>query len=112
MSTMKCEIQVPTHGFPSQIFKQSQHTPSPYLDKKDSSFKEILGDLFRIWAKNLRKVEHEVPHQCDDKTLDITDYEDSDPEDGELPDLFIFSATNEFASIYEQVEENIAKEKE
>ncbi|GJZ38392.1 hypothetical protein Tco_0584955 [Tanacetum coccineum] len=52
-------------------------------------------------------MEHEVPHWYDDKTIDITDYEDSDHEDGELPDLLIFSATNEFASVCKQVEENI-----
>ncbi|GKB10244.1 hypothetical protein Tco_0844167 [Tanacetum coccineum] len=68
---------------------------------KDSSLEEILDDLFRIWAENLRKTEHEVPHRCDDKTVDITDDEDSDHEDGELPDLHIFSATNEFASVCE-----------
>ncbi|GKC63677.1 hypothetical protein Tco_1096275 [Tanacetum coccineum] len=47
---------------------------------------------------------------CDD----ITDYVDSDQEDGELHDLPIFPASNEFASDSEQVEENIdiAEEKE
>ncbi|GKE56861.1 hypothetical protein Tco_1496046, partial [Tanacetum coccineum] len=40
---------------------------------------------------------------CDD----ITNYEDSDQEDGELSDLPTFSATNEFTSVCEQVEENI-----
>ncbi|GJW88419.1 hypothetical protein Tco_0163759 [Tanacetum coccineum] len=77
---------------------------------------EILDGLFGIGAENLKKTEHEVPHRCDDKTVDITNYKDSDHEDGELPDLFIFSATNEFASVCEQVEENIniriAEEKE
>ncbi|GKD96055.1 hypothetical protein Tco_1379952, partial [Tanacetum coccineum] len=42
---------------------------------------------------------------CDDKIVDITDYKDSDHEDGELPGLLIFSATNEFASVCEQVVE-------
>ncbi|GKB40926.1 hypothetical protein Tco_0885868 [Tanacetum coccineum] len=83
---------------------QSQHTPNPPLNEKDSSFEEIMDYLFRIGAENLRKAEHEVPHMCDDKTVDITDYEDSDHEDGELP---ILSATNEFANVYEEVEENI-----
>ncbi|GJV27018.1 hypothetical protein Tco_1383466 [Tanacetum coccineum] len=85
-------------------------------DEKDSNLDEILGDLFRIGAENIRKMEHEVPHRYDDKTIDITDYEDSDHEDGELPDLLIFSATNEFASVCKQVKENIdiniAEEKE
>nr|GEZ55341.1 hypothetical protein [Tanacetum cinerariifolium] len=70
---------------------------------EDSSLDEILDDLFRIGAKNIRKMEHEVPNRCDN----ITDYEDSDQEDGELPDLPNFFATNEFASVCEQVEENI-----
>ncbi|GJY24823.1 hypothetical protein Tco_0398481 [Tanacetum coccineum] len=43
-------------------------------------------------------MEHEVPNRSDD----ISDYEDS-----ELPDLPTFSATNEFASVCEQVKENI-----
>ncbi|GKA93377.1 hypothetical protein Tco_0815363 [Tanacetum coccineum] len=55
-------------------------------------------------------MEHEIPNKCDD----ITDYVDSDQEDGELPDLPTFPATNEFASDSEQVEENIdiAEEKD
>ncbi|GJS98663.1 hypothetical protein Tco_0819833, partial [Tanacetum coccineum] len=79
MSTMKSEIQVPTQGFTSQFFNQSQHTPRPPLDKENSSLDEILDDLFRIGAKNIRKMEHEVPNMCDD----IIDYKDSDQEDGE-----------------------------
>ncbi|GKD45978.1 hypothetical protein Tco_1270623, partial [Tanacetum coccineum] len=77
-------------------------------DEKDSILEEILDDLFRIGAENLRKAEHKVPHRCNDKTMDITNYEDSDHEDGELPDLHIFSTTYEFASVCEQVEENIS----
>ncbi|GJS25330.1 hypothetical protein Tco_0453962 [Tanacetum coccineum] len=50
------------------------------MDKEDSSLDEILDDLFRIGEENIRKIEHEVPNRCDD----ITDYEDSDQEDGEL----------------------------
>nr|GEW49550.1 hypothetical protein [Tanacetum cinerariifolium] len=48
-------------------------------------------------AENIRKMEHEVPNRCDN----ITDYEDSDQEDGRLTDLPNFSATNEFANICE-----------
>ncbi|GJZ75752.1 hypothetical protein Tco_0640217 [Tanacetum coccineum] len=81
----------------------NKDTPNPPLDKEDSTLDEILDDLFRIGAENIRKMEHEVLNRCDD----ITDYEDSDQEDGELPDLPTFSATNEFASVCEQVEENI-----
>ncbi|GKB70150.1 hypothetical protein Tco_0931562 [Tanacetum coccineum] len=62
MSTMKSEIQVPTQGFTSQFFNQSQHTPNPHLDKEDSNLDEILDDLFKIGAKNLRKMEHEIPN--------------------------------------------------
>ncbi|GJX69257.1 hypothetical protein Tco_0304984 [Tanacetum coccineum] len=52
--------------------------------------------------------------RCADETVDITDYEDSDHEDSELLDLPTFFATNKFASVYKQVEENIsiAEEKE
>ncbi|GJV63941.1 hypothetical protein Tco_1474769 [Tanacetum coccineum] len=35
-------------------------------------------------------MEHEVPSRCNDETMDIIDYEDSDQEDGELPDLLTF----------------------
>nr|GEW89438.1 hypothetical protein [Tanacetum cinerariifolium] len=73
------------------------------MDKEDSSLDKILDDLFRIGAENIRKIKHEVPNRCDD----ITDYEDSDQEDGELSDLSTFSTTNEFASACEQVKENI-----
>ncbi|GJU86766.1 hypothetical protein Tco_1294312 [Tanacetum coccineum] len=88
-------------------------TPQPYATfnsvhhnshiVEDSSLDEILDDLFRIGAENIRKMEHEVLNRCDD----ITDYEDSDQEDGELPNLPTFSATNEFSSVCEQVKENI-----
>ncbi|GKE13822.1 hypothetical protein Tco_1421399 [Tanacetum coccineum] len=103
MSTMKSEIQVPTQGFTSQFFNQSQHTPNPPLDKEDSSLDEILDDLFKIGVENLKKIEHEILNKCDD----ITDYVASDQEDGELPDLPTFPATYEFASDSEQVEKNI-----
>ncbi|GKD76856.1 hypothetical protein Tco_1339477 [Tanacetum coccineum] len=54
-------------------------------------------------TKNIRKIKHEVTNRYDD----ITDYEDSDQEDGELPDFPTFPATNEFASVCEQGEDNI-----
>nr|GEY80614.1 hypothetical protein [Tanacetum cinerariifolium] len=60
-----------------------------------------------IGAKNIRRTKHEVQNRCDDKTVDITDYEDSDQEDDELPDLPTFSVTNVFASFCEQIDENI-----
>nr|GEY45466.1 hypothetical protein [Tanacetum cinerariifolium] len=102
MSTVKSTIQVPTYGFTSHFFNQSQHTLKTPLDKKDSSFDEILDDLFRIGEDNIRNMEHEVPNRCDDETVYIIDYEDSDQEDGELPDLPTFPATNVFSSIFEQ----------
>ncbi|GJU45761.1 hypothetical protein Tco_1203027 [Tanacetum coccineum] len=76
---------------------------STIKNKEDSNLDKILDDLFRIGAENIRKLEHEVPNRRDD----ITDYEDNNEEDGELPDLPTFSATNEFASACEQVKENI-----
>ncbi|GJS23997.1 hypothetical protein Tco_1408495 [Tanacetum coccineum] len=54
---------VPTHGFTSYFFNQPQHTPNPPLDKEDSSFDEILDDLFRIGADNIRNIEHEFPNR-------------------------------------------------
>ncbi|GJU01058.1 retrovirus-related pol polyprotein from transposon TNT 1-94 [Tanacetum coccineum] len=79
-------------------------------NKEDSSLNEILDDLFRIGAKNMRKIEYEVLNRCDDETVDITDYEDSDQEDGELPDLPTFSATNEFASVYYNIDHSNTEE--
>ncbi|GKD91062.1 hypothetical protein Tco_1366569 [Tanacetum coccineum] len=90
-------------GFTPKFFDQLQHTPNPPLNEKDSSLEKILDDLFRRGADNLRKMEHEVPNRCDD----LTDYEDSDQEYGELPDPTTFSATNEFANVCKQVKENI-----
>ncbi|GJR27905.1 hypothetical protein Tco_1104137 [Tanacetum coccineum] len=116
MSSKRSELDNPTLGFTSQFFNQTQHTPNPPLDKEDSSLNEILDKLFRIGAENMRKMEYEVPNRCDDEIVDIIDYEDSDQEDGELPDLPTFSATNVFASICEQVKDDIdisiMKEKE
>nr|GFA14841.1 hypothetical protein [Tanacetum cinerariifolium] len=82
---------------------QSKHTPKPPLDEENSSLAEILDDLFRIGAKNIKKIKHEVLNRCDD----IIDYEDSDHEDGKLFDLLTFPATNKFTSVCEQVKENI-----
>ncbi|GJV36885.1 hypothetical protein Tco_1409362, partial [Tanacetum coccineum] len=45
------------------FFNQSQHTPKPPLDKEDSTLDEILDDLFKIGAENIRKMEHEVPNR-------------------------------------------------
>nr|GEX09350.1 hypothetical protein [Tanacetum cinerariifolium] len=59
-------------------------------------------ELAIIGAKNIRKMEYEVPNWCDDETMDITDYEDSDQEDGEIPNFLALSVTNVFAGVYEQ----------
>ncbi|GJR18640.1 reverse transcriptase domain-containing protein [Tanacetum coccineum] len=53
-------------------------------------------------------MEHESPNRYDDETMDITDFEDSDHEDSDRPDLPTLFATNKFASVYKQVEENIS----
>nr|GEU89071.1 hypothetical protein [Tanacetum cinerariifolium] len=92
-------------------------TPQPYAtfnfayhnshSKVDIDNKTLEGyaryELAMSRAENIRKMEHEISNRCDD----ITDYEDSNQEDGELPDLPTFSTNNEFTSICEQVEENI-----
>ncbi|GJV82965.1 hypothetical protein Tco_1522863 [Tanacetum coccineum] len=85
----------------SKFFNQLQYTPKLPLDEEESSFDEILDDLFRIGAENIRNMEHEVPNRYDD----INGYEDCDHENGKLLDLPTFFA-NEIASDSEQVEEN------
>nr|GEV12367.1 hypothetical protein [Tanacetum cinerariifolium] len=42
----------------------------------DSSFEEILDDLFKIGVENLRRMKHEVSNRSDDKTVRNTDHED------------------------------------
>ncbi|GJS33058.1 hypothetical protein Tco_0531440 [Tanacetum coccineum] len=91
----------------SMTFSINHHTPDPRLDKKDSSFDEILDDLFRIGAENMRRTEHEFRNRCDYKIVENTDHEDGGQEDGELSDLPSFFVTNVFASVCEQVDENI-----
>nr|GEV97794.1 hypothetical protein [Tanacetum cinerariifolium] len=84
--------------------------------QEDFIFDEILDALFIIGADNITNMEHKVPNRCDDETMDIIDYEDSNQVDGELPDPPTFSTTNVFASICEQVKDDIdisvTKEKE
>nr|GEW19344.1 hypothetical protein [Tanacetum cinerariifolium] len=89
VSSKKNETINTTHGFTYQFFNQPHHTPNPPLDKEDFTLDEILDDLFRIGAENPRKIEHEVPHRCDDKIVDITDYEDSDHKDEENEEVLI-----------------------
>nr|GEY79811.1 hypothetical protein [Tanacetum cinerariifolium] len=57
-----------------------------------------LGFTSQVGAKNMRKIEYEVLNRCDDEIVDITDYVDSDQEDGELPNLPTFSAANVLTS--------------
>nr|GEV74738.1 hypothetical protein [Tanacetum cinerariifolium] len=83
--------------------------------------------IMKIREKNIRKIELEVLNRCDDSTDNeivtmsmrihifstpsgiplCSDFKGCYNEDGELLDLPTFSATNEFASICNQVEENI-----
>nr|GEZ56275.1 hypothetical protein [Tanacetum cinerariifolium] len=70
--------------------------------EKDLSLEEILGYLFKIGVENLRRRNQEVLNVCDDKKS-----RDTDQEDGDLFNFPIFTVTNVFASVSEQVEENI-----
>ncbi|GJV15646.1 hypothetical protein Tco_1360969 [Tanacetum coccineum] len=85
---------------PCAIINSMHHNNTVDIDNmtieeyEDSSLDEILDELFKIGAETLKKTEHEIPNWCDD----LTDHVDSDQEDGELPDLPTFPATNEFAS--------------
>ncbi|GJR67432.1 hypothetical protein Tco_0013497 [Tanacetum coccineum] len=72
------------------------------LDKNGSSFEEILDDLFRIGAKKLRRMEHEVPNRCDDEIVEDTTHESSN-----LLNFPTFLVTNEFASVCKQDVDNI-----
>ncbi|GJV85188.1 ribonuclease H-like domain-containing protein [Tanacetum coccineum] len=97
------EVHDPTHGVTSQLFDQSPHTPNPPLDKKDLSLEEILDDLFRIGADNLRRMEQEeVQNVCDDK-----ESRETDQENGDLLNFLVFPFIDIFANVCEQVVENI-----
>ncbi|GKD07226.1 hypothetical protein Tco_1186911 [Tanacetum coccineum] len=79
------------------------HTTSTPLDKKDSGLDEILDDLFRIRAENLKRIEQEkVQNGCDD---DIS--RDTNHESGNHLNFPISPVTNEFASVCEQDVDNI-----
>ncbi|GJZ82166.1 hypothetical protein Tco_0647160 [Tanacetum coccineum] len=81
-----------------KFFTQSPHTPNTLVDKKDFDFDEILDDLFRIGAENLKRMGHDtVQNRCDDDTS-----RDMNHESGNHLNFPIFSATNKFSSIYEQ----------
>ncbi|GJU74430.1 hypothetical protein Tco_1265835 [Tanacetum coccineum] len=56
-----------SYGFTPQFFAQPPHIPNTPVDKKDSSFDDILDDLFRIEAENLKRMGQEkVQNGCDD----------------------------------------------
>nr|GEW59033.1 hypothetical protein [Tanacetum cinerariifolium] len=89
---------------PCATFNYVHHTSHSEVYIENMTLEDYARhELAIIEAKNIRNMEHEVPNRCDD----ITDYEDSDQEDVELPDLPTFSDTNEFTSVCEHVEENI-----
>ncbi|GJW09043.1 hypothetical protein Tco_1571466 [Tanacetum coccineum] len=84
---------------PCAIIKSVHHNSHNEVDIDNMTLEEYTRhELAMSRAKNLRKMEHEIPNRCDD----ITDYVDYDQEDGELHDLPTFSTTNEFASVCEQ----------
>ncbi|GKA19647.1 hypothetical protein Tco_0699562 [Tanacetum coccineum] len=73
------------------------------MDKKDYGFYEILDDLFRIGAENLKRIGQEkVENRCDDDTSMDTNHES-----GNLLNFPIFPATNEFSCISEHDVDNI-----
>ncbi|GJW57726.1 hypothetical protein Tco_0104457 [Tanacetum coccineum] len=82
----------------NEFFAQPPNTPNTPVDKKDFDFDEILDDVFKIGAENLRRMGQEkVQNGCDDDTS-----RDTNHESGNLLNFPIFPATNEFSSICEQ----------
>nr|GEU93742.1 hypothetical protein [Tanacetum cinerariifolium] len=96
-----------TKGKPTKLHKRKHQIGSLYFDmrSKEMELAERRSKGFLTKAET-----HAKYGWC----ADITDYVDSDQEDGELPNLPTSPATNEFASDSEQVKENIdiAEEKE
>ncbi|GJV46631.1 hypothetical protein Tco_1431167 [Tanacetum coccineum] len=93
-------------GVPRSIAEHHLNIREDHCDQHDQGlgyYDQLNRDSAVIGAENIRKMEHEVPNRCDN----ITNYKDSDQEDGGLPDLPNFSATNEFASVCEQGKDNI-----
>ncbi|GJS83366.1 hypothetical protein Tco_0749907 [Tanacetum coccineum] len=73
---MKNLLNNPSYGFTPQFFAQPPNIPNTLMDKKDSEFDEILDDLFRIGAKNLRRMGQEkVWNGCDNNTSRDTNHE-------------------------------------
>ncbi|GKD90412.1 hypothetical protein Tco_1365919, partial [Tanacetum coccineum] len=48
-----------SYGFTPQFVAQTPHTPNTPVDKKGSCFDEILDDLFKIGAENLKRMGQE-----------------------------------------------------
>ncbi|GJY23825.1 hypothetical protein Tco_0397483 [Tanacetum coccineum] len=48
-----------SYGFRPQFFTQPPRTSNTHVDKKDSALGEILDDLFKIGAENLRRIREE-----------------------------------------------------
>nr|GEZ65068.1 uncharacterized mitochondrial protein AtMg00810-like [Tanacetum cinerariifolium] len=86
-----------SYSFTPWFFTQPPNTPNTLVDKKDSDLDEILDDLFKIEAENLRRIGIEKVHNgCDDDTS-----RDTNHESGNLLNFPTFPATNEFSSICE-----------
>ncbi|GJZ85321.1 hypothetical protein Tco_0650660 [Tanacetum coccineum] len=81
----------------NQFFAQPPNVPNTPVDKKDSDFDEILDDLFRVGAENMRRIGQEkIQNGCNVDTLRDTNHES----DNLLN--FPISATNELSSICKQ----------
>ncbi|GJR44514.1 hypothetical protein Tco_1312617 [Tanacetum coccineum] len=80
-----------SYSFIPQFFAQPPNTPKTPVDKKDSDLDEILDDLFRIRAENLRrmgqeKVQNGIWEQDVDLEKDEAQVEDDD--DGNIYNIF------------------------
>ncbi|GJZ49803.1 hypothetical protein Tco_0603993 [Tanacetum coccineum] len=70
-----------SYGFTPQFFAQPPRTSNTHVDKKDSALDEILDDLFKIGAKNLRRIgEEKIQNGCDDDTSIDTNHESEEPQ--------------------------------
>ncbi|GJS38257.1 hypothetical protein Tco_0563300 [Tanacetum coccineum] len=68
-SLKKNSLNNHSYGFTPQFFAQPSHTPNTPVDKKDSGLDEILDDLFRIGADNLKRMgQAKVHNGYDDNT--------------------------------------------
>ncbi|GKA27109.1 hypothetical protein Tco_0713277 [Tanacetum coccineum] len=95
------------------FFAQPPNTPNTPMDKKDFNFDEILDDLFRIEAKNLRRMRKEKVHNgCDVDTSRDTNHESTPTTKSNLDELLeefrdeILNVT----MVYEEVDFNPTKD--